>query len=352
MKILIVAAKTGGHVFPASSIAKELILNNHEIVFLGIGSEIEKNAFKDISSKTYNLSIQGYRNENVITRLKVLLQVFVNIFKVIRIVSREKIDGMIGFGGFITVPAGIACWLIRKPIFLHEQNAVLGSANRLLSNFSKITFLGFPIKNINKSVISGNPIRRSFTNYQNNQNNQNNNEFINIYITGGSQGAEYINNEVPKIFENFPHSIKIKHQCGKNNLQKVRNLYMHHNINAEVLEFYENPAEQIAWSDFVISRGGALSLSEITSLKRGVFIIPLPTSIDNHQVENAKIIEDMKMGILHHQNDSPRMLLEEINRTIENKTFLEWKKTTNQSHNKAREIIISNMEKYFNNEVI
>ena len=349
MRILIVAAKTGGHVFPASSIAKELILNNHEIVFLGIGSEIEKNAYKDISSKTYNLSIQGYRNENVITRLKVLLQVFINIFKVIRIVSREKIDGMIGFGGFITVPAGIGCWLKRKPIFLHEQNAILGSANRLISKFSKINFLGFPIKNIKRSIVSGNPIRRSFAN---NHNYKNNDDFINIYITGGSQGAEYINNEIPKIFENFPHAIKIKHQCGKHNRQKVRNLYEHHNVNAEVSEFYKNPAEQIIWSDFVISRGGALSLSEITSLKRGVFIIPLPTSIDNHQIENAKIIENMNMGILHNQNDSPRILLQEIKRIIENKTFLKWKNTTNQSHNKSREIITSNIEKYFNNEAV
>ena len=349
MKILIVAAKTGGHVFPASSIAKELILNNHEIVFLGIGSQIEKNAYKDISSKTYNLSIQGYRNENLIIRLKVLLQVFVNIFKVIRIISREQIDGMIGFGGFITVPAGIGCWLKRKPIFLHEQNAILGSANKLISKFSKINFLGFPIKNIKRSIVSGNPIRRSFAN---NQNYKNNDDFINIYITGGSQGAEYINNEIPKIFENFPYAIKIKHQCGKHNRQKVRDLYEHYNVNAEVSEFYKNPAEQIIWSDFVISRGGALSLSEITSLKRGVLIIPLPTSTDNHQIENAKIIEDMNMGILHNQNDSPRILLQEIKRIIENKTFLKWKNTTNQSHNKSREIITSNIEKYFNNEAV
>ena len=176
MRILIVAAKTGGHVFPASSIAKELILNNHEIVFLGIGSEIEKNAYKDISSKTYNLSIQGYRNENVITRLKVLLQVFIIFSKVIRIVS-EKNRRNDWFGGFITVPAGIGCWLKRKPIFLHEQNAILGSANRLISKFSKINFLGFPIKNIKRSIVSGNPIRRSFAN---NHNYKNNDDFINI----------------------------------------------------------------------------------------------------------------------------------------------------------------------------
>jgi UDP-N-acetylglucosamine--N-acetylmuramyl-(pentapeptide) pyrophosphoryl-undecaprenol N-acetylglucosamine transferase len=121
---------------------------------------------------------------------------------------------------------------------------------------------------------------------------------------------------------------------------------------AEVFEFYDNPAEQILWSDFVISRGGALSLSEITSLKRGVIVIPLPTSIDNHQVENAKIIEQMQMGIIHDQKDSLDILLSKIYKIIENKTFLDWKKNANQSHSKSSEIIISHIEKYFKNETL
>jgi UDP-N-acetylglucosamine--N-acetylmuramyl-(pentapeptide) pyrophosphoryl-undecaprenol N-acetylglucosamine transferase len=350
MKFLIVAAKTGGHVYPASSIAKELISNDHEIIFLGTDSVIEKKAYADICSKSYNLSIQGFRGQNFIKKLYVLFQVLVSIFKVIKIISKEKIDGMIGFGGFITVPAGIGCWLKRKPVFLHEQNAVLGSANKLITIFSKINFLGFPIEGIKRSVISGNPIRRSFVNNPDELNNNNNS--INIYITGGSQGAEYINKKVPKIFQDFPYPIEIKHQCGKNNLEKVKNLYLHQNIVAEVFEFYDNPAEQILWSDFVISRGGALSLSEITSLKRGVIVIPLPTSIDNHQVENAKIIEQMQMGIIHDQKDSLDILLSKIYKIIENKAFLDWKKNVDQSHSKSSEIIISHIEKYFKNETL
>ena len=121
---------------------------------------------------------------------------------------------------------------------------------------------------------------------------------------------------------------------------------------AEVFEFYDNPAEQILWSDFVISRGGALSLSEITSLKRGVIVIPLPTSIDNHQVENAKIIEQIQMGIIHDQKDSLDILLSKIYNIIKNKTFLDWKKNSNQSHNKSSEIIISHIKKYFKNETL
>ena len=131
MKFLIVAAKTGGHVFPASAIAKSLVKNNYEVVFIGTGTEIEKSAYEELDSKIYNLSIEGFRGSNLIIKFKVIYQIFVNIFKVIKIIKEDQIDAMIGFGGFIPVPSGIACWLKRKPIFLHEQNAVLGSANKL-----------------------------------------------------------------------------------------------------------------------------------------------------------------------------------------------------------------------------
>ena len=174
-----------------------------------------------------------------------------------------------------------------------------------MSKFAKINFLGFPIKGIKKSILSGNPIRDTFSAIQSVNNNEG---LTKIYITGGSQGAEYINKELPSMFKDLPYNIKIRHQCGQNNIEMVKNEYLSNNINAEVNDFYESPEEQISWSDFVISRGGALTLSEITSVNRGVLIIPLPTSIDNHQIANAKIIEKMNMGMVHYQNESKQRI--------------------------------------------
>ena len=344
MKFLIVAAKTGGHVFPAASIAKGLIKKDHKIIFLGTGAQIEKNAFKDISSTSFNLSIEGFRGKSLIKKCKALSQVLINVFKILRIINKEKIDGMVGFGGFITVPAGLAFWIIGKPIFLHEQNAVLGTANKLLSKFAKINFLGFPIKGIKKSILSGNPIRDSFSVIQSVNNNEG---LTKIYITGGSQGAEYINKELPSMFKDLPYNIKIRHQCGQNNIEMVKNEYLSNNINAEVNDFYESPEEQISWSDFVISRGGALTLSEITSVNRGVLIIPLPTSIDNHQIANAKIIEKMNMGMIHYQNESIENLKQKISSIIENETFRNWKKFNNETNLNATSTIVAHIEGYF-----
>lgn len=344
MKFLIVAAKTGGHVFPAAVIGKELIKKNHKVILIGTGSEIERNAFKELNAISYELSLEGFRGSNLINKIKFLFKALINIFKVIEIINKEKIDGMIGFGGFITIPAGIACWIRRKPIFIHEQNAVIGSANKFLKKISKIIFLGLPIENLKNAILTGNPIRESFIDHK--EYLHDNKSVIKIYITGGSQGAEYINKEVPRIFKNLPYDIKIIHQCGKDNFQEVNNLYSLDRVNAEISEFYQNPIDKILWSDFVISRGGALSLSEITSLKRGIVIIPLPTSIDNHQVENAKSIENIKMGIMHEQKSHINQLQEKLKNIIENKIYLDWQNIKNNQHINASKRIVGHIENY------
>ena len=346
MKYLIVAAKTGGHIFPAKAIAEELINNDNEIILLGIGNEIENNAYKALDSKKYSISIDGFRGQKILKKFKVLIQTLKGVFKVLKIIKKENIDAMIGFGGFICIPAGIAIWIRRLPIFIHEQNAIMGTANRFLSKIAKINFLGFPIKQIKRSVVSGNPIRKSFINTDSDHVDYDQNE-IRIYVTGGSQGANFINQEIPVVLKELSCNLKIKHQCGENYFNEVKSLYSAGNVQAEVYKFYDNPAKEILWSDFVISRAGALSLSEIISLKRGAVIIPLATSIDNHQVKNAKIITKMNMGILHEEKDGKEKLINKLKEVIEKKLYLNWKKYHINDHVNASKIILKHLEDYF-----
>ncbi len=349
MKYLIVAAKTGGHIFPAKAVSEQLIKTNNEIVLLGIGNEIEKNAYKDLNSKLYKLSIDGFRGQRIFKKFFVIYQIISCIIKVLKIIKKENVDVMIGFGGFICIPAGLAMFIKKLPIFIHEQNAVMGSANRFLSKIAKINFLAFPIKNINRSIISGNPVRRLFINNNFKEFDRTDNE-IRIYVTGGSQGAQYLNEELPRVFKKLSCFIKIKHQCGKNNLNKVNNLYKKQGIDAETCEFYNDPSKQILWSDFVISRAGALTLSEIISLKRGSLMIPLPTSIDNHQLENAKSIQRMGMGILHEEGYGKEKLINSLQDLINNRLYIDWKNHNKNNHVNATNIIINKIESYFKNE--
>tara|TARA_Y200000002_G_scaffold344812_1_gene318288 strand:+ start:2797 stop:3837 length:1041 start_codon:yes stop_codon:yes gene_type:complete len=342
MKLLIVAAKTGGHIYPAVSVAKELIKNNHHLILLGTGNFIEKNAYNELNSKFYSISMEGFRGSSFFKKLKVIFQTFKNIFYVMQIINKEKIDAMIGFGGFITVPAGFACFFKRVPVYTHEQNAVMGSANKLLAKIARINFLGFDGIKLKNSIASGNPIRKNYLNKKDHQGSSND---IKIYVTGGSQGAKFINEDIPKALTELPYNLKIKHQCGINNVEIVNKFYQSHRPNIEIVEFYNNPAEQISWCDFVISRGGALSLSEISSMSRGALIIPLPTSIDNHQFHNAKSIEKIGMCVIHEQKDGQEELINKLKSIIENKTYIEWKKIKNKNHQRASKIIVTNLEK-------
>ena len=339
MKILVTAAKTGGHIFPAIAVGLDLMKKGHEVVFLGSGAEIERSAVKDTGFAYFSIQMKGFRGKGILAKIMALFLIPKSIYNTASLIKKEKIDGMIGFGGFITVPSGIACFLMRKPLFTHEQNSVYGSANRLLSKIAMINFLGFPLNSQPRNtIISGNPIRDAFTSSSNNFEAREGHA-INIYVTGGSQGSEYINKNIPIAFKNSPHVINIKHQCGENKLDLVNELYQETELNFEVKEFYKNPESLIDWSDFIISRSGALSISEITSMSKGVLMIPLPSSIDNHQFYNAKHIESINMGIIHLEESGETALKEKIDSIISQRLFNKWKENNNMDHIKAAHTI-------------
>jgi UDP-N-acetylglucosamine--N-acetylmuramyl-(pentapeptide) pyrophosphoryl-undecaprenol N-acetylglucosamine transferase len=322
MNILIAAAKTGGHVYPAAEICKVFINNGHRAIFIGTNSLIEKNALKDISQVQYeHINMQGFRGNGILHKILVILSIPLNIIKTLRIIWVNQIDSIIVFGGFITIPVSFAGLLFFKPIYVHEQNTVLGSANKIISTFSKKIFLGLPLHNnkINKSEITGNPIRQSFIpNAEDTQD-----DFIKIYITGGSQGAQFFNEKLPMIFNDIKTPIFIKHQCGKDKKLEVIKLYGNLK-NIDVEDFFNNPNIQIDWADFVISRSGALSISEITAMKKGSLLIPIPNSIDNHQLFNARYIERNGMGVVFEQNNEIKDLKDLIENIIWTKQYLKW----------------------------
>jgi UDP-N-acetylglucosamine--N-acetylmuramyl-(pentapeptide) pyrophosphoryl-undecaprenol N-acetylglucosamine transferase len=344
MKILVSAAKTGGHIFPAIAVGNELKSNGHDIVFIGSGASIEISAIKKTSFSYHRISMEGFRGKNFLGKIKSLLLIPISIFKILKIIKNEKVDAMIGFGGFITVPVGIAFLISRKPIFIHEQNAILGSANKMLGRFSKIIFSAFKLKETFKNIcITGNPIREEF---RRNIPQEDYSEITKIYITGGSQGSDYINTNVPVAFEGLSKKILIKHQCGKGKNKELENLYKKFNIDAEVKEFYENPESLISWSDFVISRAGALSVSEVTSLSKGLLMIPLPSAIDNHQLYNAKHIEDLNMGLIHEEKDGLDALKKKISTIVYKKKYNTWKINRNKNHLESASIIAGKVIEY------
>lgn len=180
----------------------------------------------------------------------------------------------------------------------------------------------------------------SFTNH--------NHDPVRIYITGGSQGSEFINKNVPIALNQLNIPLEVKHQSGNGKSLGIKELYSS-NISIEVEEFYNSPHELILWSDFIISRAGALSLSEAISLKRGSLMIPLPSAIDNHQLLNAKYISDLDMGLIHTELESFKSLSQKLKHIIKKKLYLKWTKTeTNLDHFQAAATMLSSILKFKN----
>ena len=335
--IIICAAKTGGHIFPALSFAKEALKNNYKITFLGTNTDLENKVFSQNENIDFiKFELDGFRGKNISQRLIFLIKLPLIFFQVISIITSRNISSIVCFGGFITVPVGFASIITFRKLYLHEQNSVVGSSNKLLSIFAKKIFTAFPISKNKKFFSVGNPA--------NTQNKKAidifKNDNLNILVTGGSQGADFINKNIPIALNNLDAELNVIHQCGLNKTQNVSKYGL--TINASIFEFIDNLDEYIEWCDFAICRCGAGTLSEISQKKRGMIMIPLPSSIDNHQYFNALFYEKNNQGRIFQEKDSLDNLSYLLKSTIHKKTFEHWKKKEPPiDHSRAASLMLS-----------
>ena len=342
MNFLISAAGTGGHVFPALEFSKECISKDHKVVWIGTKFGIE-NQIMPSNIKFLNIPMSGFRGKSLVLKFNAIFRLIQSVCKSIYFLQKNEIDYVVCFGGYVTLPVGISAWVCRKPLFLHEQNSVLGTSNRLLKIFAKNVFLGFAINEPmeKKMILVGNPIKKFAGDDSLNSNHQS----LKIYITGGSQGSEYINHNIPKALNDLEIPLKVKHQTGIGKTHGILDLYSN-KIDAEIVEFYDSPQDSMLWSDFIISRAGALSLSEAISLNRGLLMIPLLISIDNHQFLNAQNIVKQGMGLLHEETESFEQLSNKLKEIIDQELHLKWsKKNNNTYHFSAAEKMLSSILK-------
>ena len=334
--IIICAAKTGGHIFPALSFSKEALKNNNKITFLGTNTDLEKKIF----SKTENiefigLDFDGFRGKNKGQKLIFLIRFPLIFFQVISIILSRKISSVVCFGGFISVPVGFASIILFRKLYLHEQNSIVGSSNKLLATFAKKVFTAFPISDNRKYFFVGNPANiQSKKGININQIND-----LNIFVTGGSQGSQFINQNIPIALNAIDSKLNVIHQCGLKKFQDVSKY--NPNINASIIEFIDNMDELIEWCDFAICRCGAGTLSEISQKMKGMIMIPLPQSIDNHQYFNALFYQENNQGKIFQEKQSLDELSDLLDKVISKETFKDWKKIKPPiDHSKASSLIL------------
>ena len=284
-KIFIVAGGTGGHIMPA-------------IAFV----ENSKNFyFKILTDNRCKRIIENYKiNFEIIISSKVsrnffllpfrILKIFIGILQSLKIFLKECPDIVIGFGGYTCFPSVISAKLLGIPIILHEQNAVLGRANRFLSIFSKKIALSFEKTKFSppqKSFYTGLPIRKSFKLISKRKSNS----YFKILILGGSQGTSIFSKICPDIFKllstKIIKKISVTQQTRNEDLSDLKKCYSSIKIKHNLCVFFNNISDEMKEADLIFSRCGASSLFEIEYLSKFAFIFPLPTAKDNHQYENA-----------------------------------------------------------------
>ena len=294
MKILMIAGGTGGHVFPALTIAKKFEEHGNDIFWIGKLDSLEERIASEEGFHFFPIQAKGFLGKNFIGKIGAIFTLSISILKSIVLIIRIKPDLAISTGGYLSLAPGLAT-IFLCPLYIHEQNSIPGLSNRILHRISKRTFEAFPgtfKKSIQKVINVGNPIRDEISRIADLDKTEDGR--FRVLILGGSQGSQQINDILIQAVQdkkNLSHWV-ITHQVGQLNTFKLKEAYIKSGVKFVIKEFIEDIAAAYRESDIIISRSGAMSVTEICAAQKACILLPLPWSADNHQIFNAKFLAD------------------------------------------------------------
>ena len=291
--IMIMAGGTGGHVFPGLAVAEVLRARQSAVVWLGTRRGLEARVVPQNGIDMEWISISGLRGRGILAWLSAPFQIALAIVQVLVTLRRRRPAAVLGMGGFVAGPGGIAAWLARKPLLIHEQNAVPGTTNRLLSRFAERVFEAFPgtFPSSVRAEWIGNPIRRSIVAVDSPRERfaARQGQRRRLLVLGGSQGARILNRTLPRALAQMSAAQRpdVWHQAGSG-LEETRKAYADFGVDARVDGFIEDVASAYQWADLVVARAGALTVAELSAAGVGAVLIPFRYATDDHQTRNAR----------------------------------------------------------------
>ncbi|MCG9701839.1 undecaprenyldiphospho-muramoylpentapeptide beta-N-acetylglucosaminyltransferase [Vibrio natriegens] len=322
-RLMVMAGGTGGHVFPGLAVAKQLQEQGWEIRWLGTADRMEADLVPKHGIEIDFIKVKGLRGQGVKRLLAAPFQIINAIMQARTHMKQWKPDAVLGMGGYVSGPGGVAAWLSGIPVVLHEQNAVAGLTNQWLSKIAKKVFQAFPGA-FPKAEVVGNPVREDVTQLAEPAlRMQGRQGPIRILVMGGSQGARILNQTLPEVMANLGEDYCIRHQAGKGSAQEVQAAYQKHNVvNAEVTEFIDDVAEAYAWADLLVCRSGALTVSEVSAAGVGAIFVPFMHN-DRQQALNADHLVDCGAAKMIEQPVFTVESLTEQIQQLDRKTLLE-----------------------------
>ena len=269
------------------------------------------------------ITVSGVRGKGIATLLAAPFQMIRAVWQSLQVIRRRQPVVVLGAGGFVSGPGGLAAWLSRRPLVIHEQNAIAGMTNRTLAHFAKRVLEGFPAsfpRSIHAERV-GNPVRREITMLPSpDKRFAERRGRLRVLIIGGSQGAARLNTVVPAAFAMIDVSVRpiVLHQAGERHLLQAKELYAKHGVEADVRAFIDDMAEAYGGADLVICRSGALTVSEIAAAGLPAIFVPFAAAVDDHQTRNAEFLVTAGAAVLIAESDLTPMRL-----SAELKTLLE-----------------------------
>jgi UDP-N-acetylglucosamine--N-acetylmuramyl-(pentapeptide) pyrophosphoryl-undecaprenol N-acetylglucosamine transferase len=318
--ILIMAGGTGGHVYPALALARLLRRRSQPVVWLGTRKGLEARVIPAEQIPIEWLSVGGLRGKGWLTLLAAPFRLAVALWQALRVMRRHRPLAVVGLGGFVTGPGGVAAWLARRPLIIHEQNAVAGFTNRCLSHLADEVLEAFPdsFARAVRATTIGNPVREDIAAAATPQVRfAGRHGAINVLVFGGSQGAVRLNTVVPLALAQLGGglALNVRHQAGARWHEAAAQNYAKSGVRAEVTAFIEDMAEAYGWADLVICRSGALTVCELAAVGVASILVPFPAAVDDHQTVNAAYLVDHGAALLIADRDlTPQRLCESLRR--------------------------------------
>jgi UDP-N-acetylglucosamine--N-acetylmuramyl-(pentapeptide) pyrophosphoryl-undecaprenol N-acetylglucosamine transferase len=223
-----------------------------------------------------------------------------SVWQALRIIARHKPGVVVGLGGFVTGPGGLAAWLLRKPLVIHEQNAIAGFTNRCLARLARSVLTAFPSALAGRPRVQliGNPVRADIAALPVPAERFAGREGpIRLLVIGGSLGARRLNEVVPQALallarEAGAQRFTVRHQAGEKLIDAARAAYAAAGVDGEVTPFIADMAASLGWADLVVCRAGALTIAELAAAGVGSVLVPFPHAVDDHQTMNAEYLVD------------------------------------------------------------
>jgi UDP-N-acetylglucosamine--N-acetylmuramyl-(pentapeptide) pyrophosphoryl-undecaprenol N-acetylglucosamine transferase len=306
--ILIMAGGTGGHIIPGLAVAQELEKQGHRVAWLGgVASSMEARLVPQHKVAFHSVDFGGVRGKGVATKLLFPIRLLKAVRQARAVMSLVKPDVVLGMGGYITVPGGLAAKLAGVPIVLHEQNSIAGLSNKLLAKIAARVLSGFP-NVLPNALWLGNPVKTEMTDLAKPEQRFKERAVdapLRIAVVGGSLGAQALNTVVPQALAKLPAAQRpeVVHQAGEKMIDALNANYTQAGVSADCVPFIHDMAALYAGSDLLICRAGAMTISELAAAGVASILVPYPHAVDDHQTANTKLLTDVGAATCIAQRD-------------------------------------------------